>query len=145
MIKIQSSFQLRQDEKIKKEGYILDINPAQLQIIAYDEAGLFYAFQSIRQLFSSAFYRPKKFNTLIEWNIPAAYILDYPRYSYRGMHLDVSRHFFPAPFIKQYLDILAQYKLNIFHWHLTDSHGWRLEIKQYPQAYFRWRLAGRQT
>ncbi|MEP6949845.1 MAG: family 20 glycosylhydrolase [Ginsengibacter sp.] len=124
---------IAKDEKIKKEGYILDINPEQLHIAAYDEAGLFYAFQSIRQLFSSSFYKSKNLNTSTQWNIPAVYILDYPRYSYRGMLLDVSRHFFSASFIKQYLDILASYKLNTFHWHLTDSHGWRLEIKQYPR------------
>ena len=121
------------NERIKEEGYILDINSQRILITAYDEAGLFYAFQSIRQLFSAAFYQSHNINKSVHWEVPSAYIIDYPRYSYRGMHLDVSRHFFPTSFIKHFLDILAQYKINIFHWHLTDSHGWRLEIKQYPR------------
>ena len=102
------------------EGYLLDVGVEKIEVRAPTAAGLFYAVQTLRQL--------------QEWNgIPCVHIVDYPRYSYRGMHLDVSRHFFNVAFIKQYLDLLAAYKINTFHWHLTDSHGWRLEIRQYPR------------
>ncbi|MEO6315414.1 MAG: family 20 glycosylhydrolase [Chitinophagaceae bacterium] len=117
-------------KQIKKEGYILEVSPGHVQITAIDGAGVFYAFQTIRQLFSSSLYTTRKTSSV---SIPCVLITDYPRYAYRGMHLDVSRHFFSTAFIKQYLDILAMYKINTFHWHLTDSHGWRLEIKQYPK------------
>ena len=118
------------EKQIKKEGYMLDVSPNRLQVTALDGAGVFYAFQTIRQLFSSSLYTTKNSGSL---KIPCVRIVDYPRYAYRGMHLDVSRHFFSTTFIKRYLDLLSMYKINTFHWHLTDSHGWRLEIKQYPK------------
>ena len=68
-----------------------------------------------------------------EWNIPAVEITDYPRFEYRGMHLDVARHFFPVEFVKKYIDLLAMHKMNRFHWHLTEDQGWRIEIKKYPK------------
>lgn len=104
------------------EGYQLDVTPQGIRITA-SGAGLYYAEQTLKQL------------TPITGSgkIPCVHIVDYPRYGFRGMHLDVSRHFFGVAFIKKYLDILAAYKLNIFHWHLTDSHGWRIEIRKYPR------------
>lgn len=124
--------QIKKEPRIKnKEGYILDISQSQIKISALDLPGLFYAFESLKQLMPPQFYAQNKITR--QWNIPCAYILDYPQFSYRGMLLDVSRHFFSASFIKHYLDILSHYKINTFHWHLTDSHGWRLEIKQYPK------------
>lgn len=102
------------------EGYLLDVSPGMIRVQAPSKAGLFYAVQTLRQLQEAG-------------GIPCVRILDYPRYAYRGMHLDVSRHFFSVEFIKHYLDILATFKINTFHWHLTDSHGWRLEIRQYPR------------
>jgi len=102
------------------EGYSLDITPETITLKAPSKAGLFYGWQTLRQLQTGQ-------------DLPCVRILDYPRYAYRGMHLDVSRHFFSVAFIRHYLDILAAYKINTFHWHLTDSHGWRLEIKQYPR------------
>lgn len=120
------------EPKIKnKEGYILDISQKRIKILVKDLPGLFYAFESLKQLLPPQFYEHRKIAK--QWSIPCAYILDYPQFSYRGMQLDVSRHFFPASFIKHYLDILSHYKMNTFHWHLTDSHGWRLQIKQYPK------------
>lgn len=111
------------------EGYLLNISPDSIKITAATPAGIFYAFQSLAQLLpADQKKQPQK-----PWKIPCAYIVDYPQYPYRGMHLDVSRHFFPPAFIKQYIDLLATFKINVFHWHLTDSHGWRLEIKQYPK------------
>jgi hexosaminidase len=63
---------------------------------------------------------------------PLCQVTDYPRFGWRGMHLDVSRHFFDVEFVKKYIDILAMHKLNVFHWHLVDDQGWRIEIKKYP-------------
>jgi hexosaminidase len=100
------------------EGYHLAVQAQGIHITAASGAGVFYALQTLRQLIP---------------RIPCVKIVDYPRYGFRGMHLDVSRHFFTVDFIKKYLDILAAYKLNTFHWHLTDSHGWRIEIKKYPR------------
>ncbi|HRD83261.1 MAG TPA: family 20 glycosylhydrolase, partial [Saprospiraceae bacterium] len=70
---------------------------------------------------------------IFTWQIPCARIEDAPRFPYRGMHLDVGRHFFPVDFIKKYIDLLAMHKFNRFHWHLTEDQGWRIEIKQYPK------------
>jgi hexosaminidase len=110
------------------ESYELDIGGSSVKITTSGEAGLFYAFQSLLQLLPSNLGSNQK-----EILIPCADIYDYPRFGYRGMHLDVSRHFFSASFIKHYLDILSRYKINHFHWHFTDSHGWRMEIKKYPR------------
>src|SRR5690606_23667888 len=87
--------------------------------------GLFYGLQSLMQLLPLEKEGAPK--------IQCAVINDEPRYKYRGMHLDVGRHMFPIPFIKKYIDLLAQYKLNTFHWHLTEDQGWRIEIKKYPK------------
>ncbi len=128
------SINMQQDERIKtKDGYILDIDDHNIKIIANSPAGLFYSFVSLKQLLPVEFYASKKNTRNISWKVPCGTIIDYPQFPYRGMNLDVSRHFFPSTFIKKYIDILAAYKFNIFHWHLTDSHGWRIEIKQYPK------------
>ncbi|WP_290795972.1 family 20 glycosylhydrolase [Flavihumibacter sp. UBA7668] len=110
---------------LAEEGYEMEITPVLFRIRASKPAGLFYALQSLKQLL------PLKRSDYFE--IPCLYIKDYPRFSYRGMHLDVSRNFFPVDFIKRYLDLLAFYKINTFHWHLTDSNGWRLESKKFPR------------
>ena len=104
------------------EGYTLLVNRKQIVITGHDGAGLFYGLQSLMQLASAGN------NT-----IPACWIEDHPRFAYRGMHLDVCRHFFSVETIKKWLDILALYKINTFHWHLTDDQGWRIEIKSYPE------------
>ncbi len=103
--------------------YTLTISPSQIQISG-DEAGNFYAIQNIIQLL------PTKKDALVK--IPCVVIEDYPRYNWRGMHLDVCRHFFTKEEVKKYIDYLAMYKLNTFHWHLTEDQGWRIEIKKYP-------------
>jgi hexosaminidase len=119
------------------EGYHLDVGPRRIHISAASGAGVFYALQTLRQLLppaGKAVSGGRAAQPLTaSVRIPCVRILDYPRYGFRGMHLDVSRHFFSIAFIKKYLDILAAYKLNTFHWHLTDSHGWRIEIKKYPR------------
>ncbi|PTQ96902.1 hexosaminidase [Mucilaginibacter yixingensis] len=106
------------------EGYRLTITPQQIKISGKG-AGLFYGVQSLIQLLPL-----DKADAAV---IPCATIEDYPRFGYRGMHLDVARHFFSVDFVKKYIDLLATYKLNNFHWHLTDDQGWRIEIKKYPR------------
>lgn len=112
-------------QQVNNEGYKISIKGNRVELEGKD-AGLFYAMQSFMQLFPS-----KKVNG--EYSIQHVEINDYPRFAYRGLHLDVGRHFFPLSFIKKYIDVMAQYKLNNFHWHLTEDQGWRLEIKKYPK------------
>lgn len=107
------------------ESYTINSGNNRFIIEAGDAAGIFYGIQTLIQLLP-----PKKSPTL---TIPLVTIEDYPRFKYRGLHLDVSRHFFPVDFIKKYIDYLALHKMNSFHWHLTDDQGWRIEIKKYPK------------
>lgn len=117
------------------EAYRLNVDELGITISAKNKAGLFYGIQTLRQLLPEQIEHtdptliPK--NTV--WEIPAVDIYDYPRFGYRGMHLDVARHFFPVEFLKKYIDLLAMYKFNRFHWHLTEDQGWRIEIKKYPK------------
>lgn len=115
------------------EGYGLKVTPRQVQVSAESGAGLFYGIQSLLQLMPAEVCKPSPAGTVKTWNIACVEISDHPRYPYRGMHLDVSRHFFPASFVKRYIDLIAMYKMNRFHWHLTDDNGWRIEIKKYPK------------
>lgn len=114
-----------------KEAYRLSVNADQVKIEALTNAGLFYGLQSLRQLLPAEFDATAPVNS-VEWKIPAVLIEDQPLYTYRGMHLDVSRHYMPVWFIKRYLDLLAFHKMNYFHWHLTDDQGWRIQIDAYP-------------
>ncbi len=111
-------------EKLPKEGYKLTITPNRITIIGKD-AGLFYGMQTFMQLFPVATSGSEK--------LPCMVIEDAPRFGYRGMMLDVSRHFFTVPQVKQVIELLAAYKINNFHWHLVDGQGWRIEIKKYPK------------
>ena len=106
------------------EDYGLGIEPKGILIFG-GETGQFYALQTIMQLM------PLNFRGAA--TLPAVDISDKPRFPYRGMHLDVGRHFFPVEFVKKYIDLMAQYKFNQFHWHLTEDQGWRIEIKKYPK------------
>ena len=109
-----------------KENYHLTINEKQISILAEGNgAGNLYAVQTLIQLFSTEKTKSIK--------LPCLQIKDSPRFEWRGMHLDVCRHFFPISFIKQYIDLIAIYKMNTFHWHLTEDQGWRIEIKKYPK------------
>jgi len=105
--------------------YDVSITPTSINISGDTYAGTFYGVQTILQL------TPVKKATKV--NIPCAEIFDEPRFGYRGLHLDVCRHFMPVDFVKKYIDYIAYYKLNTFHWHLTDDQGWRIEIKKYPK------------
>ncbi len=114
---------LKFSKKISPESYSLIVKPSNIEIEG-GENGLFYGIQTLLQLI--------KYDSLHRITVPCSQIIDEPRFGWRGMHLDVSRHFFPKEFIKKYIDYLARYKMNVFHWHLTDDQGWRIEIKKYP-------------
>ncbi|MDE7374833.1 MAG: beta-N-acetylhexosaminidase [Odoribacter sp.] len=112
------------------EAYRLRITPEHISLEANATVGLFYGVQTLGQLLSDRqFYREGK----KKWVLPVMTIEDEPAFSYRGLHLDVSRHFFPKDFVMKCLDLMSNYKLNRLHWHLTDAAGWRIEIKKYPE------------
>lgn len=122
-----NSIVLKLDETIANpEGYRLAVDAGKVVIAGKTEAGVFYGIQTLRKSL------PLQADGA-DIVLPAVEINDYPRFGYRGMHLDVSRHFFPVEFVKRYIDILALHNINTFHWHLTDDQGWRIEIKKYPK------------
>lgn len=116
-------------QQLGKEGYTLEVTPSTITISANEPGGLFYGVQSLLQMLPVAGESGRRFR----WKIPVADIVDYPRFAWRGVMLDVSRHFFPKAYIEQLLNEMAKYKFNVFHWHLTDDQGWRIEIKGLPQ------------
>lgn len=118
-------FKIANTAIIGNEGYLLSVTPSSIVITATKKAGVVYGIQSLLQTLPAI-------RTNAPLQIPCMNITDYPRFKYRGMHLDVSRHFFGPRFIKEYIDLMAAYKMNTFHWHLVDDQGWRIEIKKYP-------------
>lgn len=114
------------------EAYDLQVTPKAVRLTACTPAGLFYGVQTLRQLFPPEIESPQEARR-IQWKLPCVTIQDAPRYAWRGMMLDVSRHFFDKAFVKEFIDLLAMHKLNTFHWHLLDDQGWRIEIKKYPK------------
>jgi hexosaminidase len=118
-------------DDLGKEGYWLQVTRNRVRAEAKTSTGLFYAAVTLRQLLPAEAFSPKPVAG-VKWSLPCLEITDMPRFEWRGMHLDVSRHFYPADFIKKYIDLLAVHKMNVFHWHLVDDGGWRLEIKKYP-------------
>ena len=119
------TLRLSQDAPHPAEGYRLNVTSDAVTVEAKTPTGLFYGLQTLTQLLFG--------DHTSGWSVPIVQIVDAPRFAYRGMHLDVGRHFFPVAFIKKYIDLLAMYKMNKFHWHLTDDQGWRIEIKKYPK------------
>lgn len=117
----------------KSEGYTLSVTNRNIVLKSPSAAGLFRGVQTIRQLLPPEVEAEGGLAGEAAATVPACYIADAPRFSYRGMHLDVSRHFFTVEEVKRYLDIMALHKFNVFHWHLTDDQGWRIEIKKYPE------------
>jgi len=116
---------------IPSEGYNLAVDDLRgIELKAKSFSGLFYGFQTFRQLCSAELEKGERPKVTLIQNCN---IVDAPTFGYRGMHLDVSRHFFDVSFIKTYIDMIALHKMNVFHWHLTDDNGWRIEIKQYPE------------
>ena len=116
-------------DELGDEGYQIDVDKSGVVVSANTERGLFYGFQTFVQMLPEdvATTRYSKID------LPYCHIKDYPRFEWRGCHLDVSRHFFGVSQVKKILDVMALYKMNKFHWHLTDDHGWRVQIDQYPE------------
>jgi hexosaminidase len=134
----------------RAERYRLEVTSDGIRLTAPAYAGLFRGLQTLRQLLPPEYedgYRATHARAWLEqgappvarppqpldWLVPAVRIDDEPRFRYRGLHLDVGRHFFPLSFIREYIDLIAQYRLNVFHWHLTEDQGWRIEIRKYPR------------
>lgn len=131
-VDIELRINKKPDASIGDEGYTLKVNPHQVILSANKPQSLFYGIQTLMQLLPpNGNDNEQTKNT--EFKIPCVDITDYPRFGYRGMMLDVSRHFFTKEFIKKYIDEMAKYKFNVFHWHLTDDQGWRIEIKGLPK------------
>ncbi|MGZ3850113.1 MAG: glycoside hydrolase family 20 protein [Flavisolibacter sp.] len=118
-------FRLSRIAEIGEEGYLLNVSPTTVLIRANTKAGILYGLPSLFQTLPAV-----RTNAVLK--IPSMDIKDYPRFKWRGMHLDVSRHFFSPALVKEYIDLMASYKINTFHWHLVDDQGWRIEIKKYP-------------
>ncbi|MCQ6961214.1 beta-N-acetylhexosaminidase [Mucilaginibacter aquariorum] len=120
------------DNVIGKEGYYLSVKAKSITIRANAEAGLYYGVQTLLQLLPNQI-EGKEIAKNVTWAVPIVDITDYPRFEWRGLMFDVSRHFFTKKEVMSYIDNMAKYKLNLFHWHLTDDEGWRVEIKSYPK------------
>ena len=125
--KANNTIILALDPTVKnKEGYILTTTSKGIRISGQTANGVFYGIQTLRKAIPATAQKG-------EISLPAGEIKDEPRFSYRGMHLDVCRHFYPVEFVKRYIDLLALHNMNTFHWHLTEDQGWRIEIKKYPE------------
>lgn len=112
--------------ELGEEGYRLQVAPSAIVITANSHSGIIHALQTIFQTLPQV-------RTNAALSIPCMDVTDYPRFKWRGMHLDVSRHFFSPQMVKEYIDLISSYKMNTFHWHLVDDQGWRIEIKKYPK------------
>ncbi len=120
------------DPMLGNEGYNLSVTSANVVIKANNPAGIFYGIQTLLQLLPKEIVSQEKVSN-VEWKAPCVEITDYPRFGWRGLMLDVSRHFFTKEEVKAYIDQMSKYKFNLFHWHLTDDEGWRIEIKSLPK------------
>lgn len=131
--KMRSTFNVILDKNFDKaEGYTLNVQPLSIEIRAQQPAGVFYAIQSLIQLLPVEIESPELV-TNTAWKVPAVFIEDDPTFGYRGLMLDVARHFMTVDSVKRFIDLIAKQKNNRFHWHLTDSQGWRFESKKYPK------------
>ena len=115
------------------ESYRLDVTRRGVAITAPRPAGLFYGLQTLRALLEAERTRTSAGTSAATVSLRGVHVADAPRFSYRGLHLDVGRHFMPVSFVKRYIDLMSRYKYNTFHWHLTEDQGWRIEIKKYPR------------
>ena len=122
---IQLGIKIPDTTNFDREYYNLNIWKSKIHISAFSNKGVFYGIQTLLQMIP--------YSKSGEIRLNEVSISDQPKFQWRGIHLDVSRHFFPKDFIKKYIDYLAMYKMNTFHWHLTDDQGWRIEIKKYPK------------
>ena len=122
---------LSEDNNLGTEGYTLNVSPENIMLSAASPAGLFRGVQTLRQLFPPAIEKSSVQSE--KWIIPSITITDKPEYAYRGSMLDVARHFFSVEDVKRYIDLIAAYKMNVMHLHLSDDQGWRIEIKSWPK------------
>lgn len=119
-------------EGMELEAYSLKVSPKRITISASHPNGLYYGVQTLSQLLPPEIYGKKQMKG-IKWAVPCCDIKDAPKFSYRGMMLDVGRYFMPKEFVMKFIDLMAMHKQNMFHWHLTEDQGWRIEIKKYPK------------
>jgi len=117
-------------DEIGEEGYMLEINTDNVIIKSNNPNGIFNGLQTLEQLIIDKYVKNK---TATSWELSGCKIIDYPRFGWRGLMLDVSRHFFSVEDVKAYIDLMSLYKFNVFHWHLSDDEGWRIEIKSLPR------------
>lgn len=122
----------RTDDPASTEAYRLQVSLQRIEITGASPAGVFYGVQTLRQLLPPDIFRRARVAG-VRWEVPCVEIEDAPRFAWRGAHMDVSRHFMPREFVLKFLDLMALHKLNVFHWHLVDGTGWRIEIRKYPQ------------
>lgn len=130
-----NSIHLRIDSRLSRlgrEGYRLNVARDGVEIVSSNPAGVFYGIQSLRQMLPPQVFRRGKVEG-VNWTIPQGQVEDFPRFAWRGGHLDVGRHFYPKEFLLKFIDLLALHKYNTFHLHLTEDQGWRIEIKKYPR------------
>lgn len=128
-----TSLVMSKDATLAHEAYKLTVSEAGINIAAADSTGFFYAIQTLKQLMPHAIYNRSGASTAIDWTVLCVEIADQPQLGHRGYMLDVARHFFSKTEVKRILDIMATYKMNRFHWHLTDDQGWRIDIPEYPK------------
>lgn len=128
-----TSLVMTKDAALAHEAYKLTVTEAGINIAAADSTGFFYAIQTLKQLMPHAIYNRSGASTAIDWTVPCVEIADQAQLGHRGYMLDVARHFFSKTEVKRILDIMATYKMNRFHWHLTDDQGWRIDIPEYPK------------
>lgn len=121
------------NEALGNEGYTLDITANDITISANTATGFYYAFQSIKKMLPANIMAEVEDKNITEYSLPIVSIIDAPRFEYRGFMLDVSRHYFTTDQVKRMIDVMSYYKMNRFHWHLTDDQGWRFEVKKYPR------------
>lgn len=126
------SVSFTQDKSLAPESYVISVSPKGVKVEAADLNGCIYAIQTLKQLLPAAVYSGASAADA-DWTIPCVQVKDAPRFSYRGVHLDVSRHFFDTDEVKKYIDALVMHKMNRLHWHLTDDQGWRVQIDAYPK------------
>lgn len=120
------------DSTLGKEEYNLDVTQRKVVVKSSDLNGAVYAIETIKQLLPVEIYKNSPAEN-VSWTIPCVKIHDKPRFAYRGLHMDPSRHFFEVDEVKRYIDIIVLHKMNTLHWHLTDDQGWRIEIRKYPK------------
>ena len=131
LVRVEPGLKARDGKAIPAEGYRLSVGADRIEIRGADVAGAFYGAQTLRQLLPTEMYA--RTGKPLTATVPAMEIEDWPRFGWRGLHLDVGRHFMPKARILEFLDAMALHKLNTFHWHLTEDQGWRIEIKRYPK------------